>query len=277
MMNDASAEARSSLWFNIFKYSVFALLGLNAVQYFLQDYAASQQVFGAELQWSQVVEAYAVTIDTLSWIMLLFMFDLETSVLSRDVLKKPEITWIIGGIKALCYGFIVYALYGYIIRLLGILAFEPSEILDLCAHVSDDLVFMNSLDLFSTVDAENCASLVSGDTLYRDPAKNRIADINTLSASQDLALTDVINASTWVLIVIILEADDWIKSRFETDVRLAMALNFAKVTLYLFLLGCAIFWGFSGVFLDFWDAFLWIVAFAFIELNVFDYRDKTSG
>ena len=276
-MNEAPAEARSSLWFNIFKYSVFALLGFNAVQYFLQDYAASQQVFGAELQWSQVVEAYAVTIDTLSWIMLLFMFDLETSVLSRDVLKKPEITWIIGGIKALCYGFIVYALYGYVIRLLGILAFEPSEILDLCAHMSDDLVFMNSLDLFSTVDAENCASLVSGDTLYRDPAKNRIADIKTLSASQDLALTDVINASTWVLIVIILEADDWIKSRFETDVRLAMALNFAKVTLYSFLLGCAIFWGFSGVILDFWDAFLWIVAFAFIELNVFDYRDKTSG
>jgi hypothetical protein len=277
MMNEAPAEARSSLWFNIFKYSVFALLGFNAVQYFLQDYAASQQVFGAELQWSQVVEAYAVTIDTLSWIMLLFMFDLETSVLSRDVLKKPEITWIIGGIKALCYGFIVYALYGYIIRLLGILAFEPSEILDLCAHLSDDLVFMNSLDLFSTVDTENCASLVSGDTLYRDPAKNRIADINTLSASQDLALTDVINASTWILIVIILEADDWIKSRFETDIRLAVVLNFAKVTLYSFLLGCAIFWGFSGVFLDFWDAFLWIVAFAFIELNVFDYRDKTSG
>ena len=276
-MNEAPAEARSSLWFNIFKYSVFALLGFNAVQYFLQDYAASQQVFGAELQWSQVVEAYAVTIDTLSWIMLLFMFDLETSVLSRDVLKKPELTWIIGAIKALCYGFIVYALYGYIIRLLGILAFEPSEILDLCAHLSDDLVFMNSLDLFSTVDTENCASLVSGDTLYRDPAKNRIADINTLSASQDLALTDVINASTWILIVILLEADDWIKSRFETDVRLAMALNFAKVTLYSFLLGCAIFWGFSGVFLDFWDAFLWIVAFAFIELNVFDYRDKTSG
>ena len=276
-MNEAPAEARSSLWFNIFKYSVFALLGFNAVQYFLQDYAASQQVFGAELQWSQVVEAYAVTIDTLSWIMLLFMFDLETSVLSRDVLKKPELTWIIGAIKALCYGFIVYALYGYIIRLLGILAFEPSEILDLCAHLSDDLVFMNSLDLFSTVDTENCASLVSGDTLYRDPAKNRIADINTLSASQDLALTDVINASTWVLIVIILEADDWIKSRFETDIRLAVVLNFAKVTLYSFLLGCAIFWGFSGVFLDFWDAFLWIVAFAFIELNVFDYRDKTSG
>ena len=276
-MNEAPAEARSSLWFNIFKYSVFALLGFNAVQYFLQDYAASQQVFGAELQWSQVVEAYAVTIDTLSWIMLLFMFDLETSVLSRDVLKKPELTWIIGAIKALCYGFIVYALYGYIIRLLGILAFEPSEILDLCAHLSDDLVFMNSLDLFSTVDTENCASLVSGDTLYRDPAKNRIADINTLSASQDRALTDVINASTWVLIVIILEADDWIKSRFETDIRLAMVLNFAKVTLYSFLLGCAIFWGFSGVFLDFWDAFLWIVAFAFIELNVFDYRDKTLG
>jgi hypothetical protein len=30
----------------------------------------------------------------------------------------------------------------------------------------------------------------------------------------------------------------------------------------------AIYWGFAGTFLDFEDAFLWIMAFVFIERNV---------
>jgi|GEM_PF-5108360 len=39
--------------------------------------------------------------------------------------------------------------------------------------------------------------------------------------------------------------------------------------LYLILLGGAVFWGFKGEFLDFWDSFLWLAAFALIDLNVF--------
>ena len=38
------------------------------------------------------------------------------------------------------------------------------------------------------------------------------------------------------------------------------------------LLLAAIYWGFKGDFVDFWDAFLWLVAFVFIELNIFEWR-----
>ena len=273
MKTKVSVGINPSSWFKIFKYSIFALLGINAVQYFLQDFAASQLVFSDGLPWLQVVEAYAVTIDTFAWIILLFLFDLETSFFSRTVLKKSEIKWFMGGIKALCYGFIIYALYGYIVRFSGMHTFELSGILDLCTHLDDDLVFMNSLDLFSSIDTENCTSLVSGEPLYLDPETNRITDIGTLSLSQDLALTDVVNASTWVLIVLILDADIWMKSRGDSAEPIVMAMNLVKGTLYSVLLGCAVFWGISGVFLDFWDAFLWILAFAFIELNVFDWSE----
>ena len=34
------------------------------------------------------------------------------------------------------------------------------------------------------------------------------------------------------------------------------------------------FWD-SHDFVDFWDAFLWIVAFVFIERNVFEWREET--
>ena len=45
-----------------------------------------------------------------------------------------------------------------------------------------------------------------------------------------------------------------------------------KFVLYSTLLLAAIYWGFKGGFLDFWDAFLWLVAFVFIEMNVFEWR-----
>ena len=45
-------------------------------------------------------------------------------------------------------------------------------------------------------------------------------------------------------------------------------LKILKTILYLILFSAAAFWGFKGDFLDFWDAFLWLVAFFFIELNL---------
>ena len=48
--------------------------------------------------------------------------------------------------------------------------------------------------------------------------------------------------------------------------------TFMKFILYSTLLFAAVYWGVKGDFLDFWDAFLWLVAFVFIELNVFEWR-----
>ena len=46
------------------------------------------------------------------------------------------------------------------------------------------------------------------------------------------------------------------------------------VDLILLLFFAAVYWGIKGDFVDFWDAFLWLVAFVFIELNVFDWRQE---
>ena len=51
--------------------------------------------------------------------------------------------------------------------------------------------------------------------------------------------------------------------------------NSAKFVLYTTLFLAAIYWGIKGDFVDFWDAFLWLVAFIFIELNVFDWRQES--
>ena len=73
----------------------------------------------------------------------------------------------------------------------------------------------------------------------------------------------------------------------EVDVRLQLrgiftgrllAINkVLKALLYSILFVAAIYWGLKGDFLDFWDAFLWLFAFLFIELNIFDWQAETES
>ena len=108
------------------------------------------------------------------------------------------------------------------------------------------------------------------------PETNIIADPETERQAQWLALIDVVNATDWLLVVLILGLDVWLQMKGRlTDnmIRITVAI---KAVLYFVLLVCAVLWGIDGDFLDFWDAFLWIVAFVFIELNLFEWHEETE-
>ena len=78
-----------------------------------------------------------------------------------------------------------------------------------------------------------------------------------------------------VLIVLLLEIDVRLQERNRYEGLALRISNLAKVILYSTLLLAAIYWGIKGDFVDFWDAFLWLVAFVFIELNVFEWRQES--
>ena len=52
--------------------------------------------------------------------------------------------------------------------------------------------------------------------------------------------------------------------------------KYIKFFLYGILFMAAAYWGYASDFLDFWDAALWLFAFIFIELNVFEWQSETS-
>ena len=269
MLDAGAPSGRPLPWFQIFKYAVFGLLALNAGQFFLEDYAATRHLFGGGLQWSQIIEGYAATIDTVAWLILLLMFELETSLLSDERRHNSWVKWSVNTLKAIAYGFIVYSLYGYIAKYTAMYSFELSTIENLCAHIGQQLVFMISPDDFAAINIQNCAELTRGETLFRLLGTNVVADSSHLALAQNLALVDVTNASDWVLIVLILQADVWMQLTHT----MVKVMRFIKAFLYSLLLGCAIYWGINGTFLDFWDASLWILAFSFIELNIFKWQE----
>ena len=269
MLDAGAPSGRPLPWFQIFKYAVFGLLALNAGQFFLEDYAATRHLFGGGLQWSQIIEGYVATIDTVAWLILLLMFELETSLLSDERRHNSWVKWSVNTLKAIAYGFIVYSLYGYIAKYTAMYSFELSTIENLCAHIGQQLVFMISPDDFAAINIQNCAELTRGETLFRLPETNVVADSSHLALAQNLAFVDVTNASDWVLIVLILQADVWMQLRHQLTHTMVKVMRFIKALLYSLLFGCGIYWGINGTFLDFWDASLWILAFSFIELNIF--------
>jgi hypothetical protein len=95
-----------------------------------------------------------------------------------------------------------------------------------------------------------------------------------LDAAAALAVIDVVNSGTWLVVVVLLETEVWLQLKDLLSGRVLRVSKFVKAILYAVLFVCAIYGWFYGDFLDFWDAFLWMAAFIFIEMNIFKWQDK---
>ncbi len=264
----------SSQLFQLFKYIVYALLTFNVYVFWSEEVLAAAVQFPGGVSAIDLIDAYAATIDTAAWVVLLLMFELETYVLEDDQFSSP-VAWSLHGIRALCYAFIVYAFYGYIVNLSFILqATQLTGVTDLCALVTDGWSYAVDLDEYSAITASSCGAFSDSTAFMRFEGISAVVDANGLGAIRTLAWIDVINAAVWLLIVLILEADVWLQERNRLEGNALRISNLIKFVLYTTLLLAAIYWGVKGDFIDFWDAFLWLVAFVFIELNVFEWRQE---
>ncbi len=264
----------SSRLFQLFKYIVYALLTFNVYVFWNEEVLAAAVQFPGGVSAIELIDAYAATIDTAAWVVLLLMFELETYVLEDDQFSRP-VAWSLHGIRALCYVFIVYAFYGYIVNLSFIMqATQLAGVTDLCALVTDGWSYAIDLDEYSDITAASCGTFSDSTAFMRFEGITAVVDANGLAAIRTLAWVDVINAAVWLLIVLILEADVWLQERNRLEGNALRISNLIKFVLYTTLLLAAIYWGIKGDFIDFWDAFLWLVAFVFIELNVFEWRQE---
>ena len=260
--------------FQLFKYSVYALLTVNIYLFWREEALAARLQFPDGVGAAQLIASYASAIDTAAWVVLLLMFELETYVL-EDEQYTPAITRSLQGIRVLCYGFIVYAFYGYVGKLAFIYqASELPGISELCSLVADGWSYAVDLDQYTALTAANCRSFSSATAFLRFDAMPAVVDAAGLRDIRYLAWVDVVNAAVWLLVVVVLELDVRLQERQRFEGFALRASRAAKWVLYPVLLAAAVYWGFKGDFVDFWDAFLWIVAFVFIERNVFEWREE---
>jgi len=261
-------------WFQIFKYLIYGLLAFDVYLFFVEEFSATSFRFAKGLNFSEIIVAYSGTIDTAAWVILLIVFELETYVIDDDKLKGG-LKWFLNVVSLLSYSVIVYSFYAYNQKLIWTYDFQQiGEAADVCKYMGQS--WLEELDHFVEITSDNCGSLASSTELWGIPDQNIVADINTLTLTKRLALTDVLNSAAWLLVVLVLEFDVWLQLKHKLKGGLYLANKIVKFFAYTLLLLAAIYWGYTGQFLDFWDAFLWIVAFLFIEMNLFKWHEETE-
>ena len=262
--------------FQLFKYTVYALLTVNVYLFFSEEWAASAFRFSNGITLSEIIEGFTASIDTAAWVVLLLMFELETYVLD-DEHFTPRVTWTLHGLRAICYTFIIYSFYGYLSKLLFFSgAAVLPNITDLCALVDGTWAYAVDYDEYETLSAANCAAMSSANAFVHFPGMSTAVDPIGYRDIIGLAWVDVINSAVWLLVVIVLEIDVRLQERDKLRGIALRLSNISKYILYSILLLAAIYWGIKGDFVDFWDAFLWLVAFVLIELNVFEWRQESE-
>lgn len=272
----ASANLFSAqLVFRAFKYTVYALLTLNIFLFFQEESLATAQTFSQGMSLQNIIQGFAATIDTAAWVLLLLLFELETSVLDDRVLRDTRVQTGFLVVRTFSYSFILYACYGYITKILLTYNISPFMVEDACALVGQGFASIDTLDEYPPLDAQSCSRLTETG-LYKLNGQQVIGSASEWQAIQWLAWVDVINSVTWIMVVAILEVDVWLQLRDRFSGLVMAVSKYLKMVLYSILLAAAVYWWFLGDILDFWDSFLWIVAFFFIELNLFQWQAETE-
>ena len=262
--------------FQLFKYSVYALLTLNIYLFFAIEWAASPHRFADGIIPSDIIQGFAATIDTAAWVILLLMFELETHVLDDRHFTK-RVTWTLHGLRAFCYIFIVYAFYGYLTKLIFLVGSGPlPNVSDICSLVDGQWAYAVDFDEYEILTAENCGSFSTANSFLQYPGMFAVVDQTGLTDIIRLAWVDVTNAGAWLLVVLVLEIDVRMQERLKLVGAVLHLSNASKYILYSILFLAAVYWGVKGDFVDFWDAFLWLVAFVFIEMNVVEWRQESA-
>ena len=258
--------------FTAVKYLVYALISFNVYLFLQEELLALEHTFVNGFEPGQLIQVFSATIDTAAWVVLLLLFELETSVLD-DRRIRGRVKWALHGIRGICYIAIFYAFTGYYAELVTLYQVATLSVADACSLVGQDYSLLLDLDEYATLDAINCAS-VNGQA-YKLVGFDIVVDGEILSAARWLAWTDVINAADWILVCIVLEVEVRLQLRGNLSDQVMGTTKLVKFALYAVLFAAAIYWGFAGDFLDFWDAALWLFAFIFIELNVFEWQNET--
>ena len=259
----------------MFKLFVYTCLCINGYEFITDDINAAKQLLTPESSLADIVNTFAVTMDTIAWISLLVVFELETWFLDDEVLRKRRVKWSLHIATALCYMVIIYAFVGYAGKLIMLLDSVPYSLGNPCELVNTSTVIITTLDEYHDITQASCQALnpAAMGQIVGQPIVFENASYGDIKI---LAWVDVINSATWLLIVVLLQVDIILQLKGMLTGHIMRGPAVFKAILYSTLFIMAIVWGIYGSFTDFWDAVLWLLGFLIIELNIFNWNQEVE-
>lgn len=261
-----------SIAYQLLKYGIYLALLANVFLFLIEEVDSAGALNTSVTSFASFFQIFSTTIDTAAWLALLIFFELETYVLSDNKLRGGT-GRLIHLVRLVCLATISIACWGYFAEftgLLGTYAVTPSN----CTAVDASWSVLVNLDRFEPLLSNPCNS---GEWLALSNYERVIASPESYQRAVLLAAVDFINATAWILVVIVLEIE--VRAVLATTGRRRLGSTFvnpAKALLYFILFAAAVYWGFEDDFLDFWDAILWLFAFFVIERNVVSWRQEAQ-
>ena len=214
--------------FTAVKWLVYGLLCINAYVFLDEELTTLEHTFVDGIEPGQIIQVFSATIDTCAWIVLLLLFELETSVLD-DSRIKGGVRLALHGVRYLCSAAIVYAFTGYFAELMMMYNTELLPATDACAYLSQGMSLLVDLDDYVALTAQNCSAVAAPH--YQLAGFDILAPAEALESARYLAWTDVINSGTWILVVIVLEVEVRLQLRGELSVRIMDITKYFKFVL----------------------------------------------
>ncbi len=256
------------------KLAVYTLLLVNFAFYIGDDLEAASFEMrngGSFLDWTG---AFATTIDESAWFILLFLFELETYLLSDEVQGRPGMMRLFHSIRLLCYVFLAHSIYAF-----GVIYYDLVQVTaiggvtDLCQLLFPDISFIRNLE-YTELTTANCSTLsTAGQFFFTEPGLV-VTDAEGLVLEKRLALVDLLEVVIWLLILLTIEVMVRLQDRSITRGTLVSAIKSTKIVLYGSLWAMAVYWVTLGHYYFAWDEALWIVGFFAIEMNMDDWKKE---
>ena len=259
----------------LLKIFIYSGVCYNGYGFITDDFNAAAALLNENSAFSDYANIFAVTMDTLAWIALLILFELETYFLDDSTLRLKRIKWPINALTSLCYFFIVYAFIGYLGKLGMLMDSIPYTLGNPCDLVGTSYVITPILDEYYPIAAEACGNLIPAQ-MGQINGHPIVFENSAYTDTMILAWVDVINSATWLAIVGMLQMDIIMQLKGTLNRHIMRMTAMIKGALYLTLFIMAIVWGVYGSFADFSDAVLWLLGFMLIELNIFNWNQEVE-
>lgn len=264
---------RSEKTQQIIKWTVYALLIVNFLFYIGEDWGRALHTINAESTFLDWTSEFATSIDELAWFLLLAMFELETYVLSDEVLKG-RVSRVLHAVRLFCYVMIAHTVYAFTITVTDLQPTIPvAGVSDLCAMAEADVSYVYNLE-YTSVDQASCSHLSDESEFFWITEGEILSDARGLDLERDLAWADLIEVVAWLLILLFIELIVQLQNRGISSGPLISIGNSIKLLLYAILIIEGIYWATLSHWLYLWDELLWIGGFAAIEMNVSEWRDE---
>lgn len=257
------------------KLIVYSLLLVNFLQYVLADIEYMRHHFHSGWRWHDWTASFTTTIDELSWFVILILLELETFLLSDSAFSRSRMR-AIHLVKAICYLSIGHTIFVYA-RDTALLA-NATHFVDttLCTFSDQALSFSRNLTYWE-LNATNCAQLSSENEFFIFFQGQAITDASGMQIELQLAWADLIEATVWILVLLVIELSVKLQDRgVGTSVILSFA-TYLKYLLYGVLWSIAAYWAYRGHWIFAWDETLWILGFMAISANLSQWRKQLAG